>query len=140
MHKAFDILIFLLLTALGITYVYAEQIDSVISISRDHTLTINLSNLGEGEWVIVNQTEIEDIVNVSSTFFPIDDTDERSETLYVFSFIGTASGFGCVDIYYILTEEVVICVEIEFIVDAENNITLQEITMLPGIYQDHFSG
>ena len=96
---------------------------------------INLSNLGCGEWIATNSDENADIVSVKTENFYMDDVEETLERMYVFTFDGINQGHAVIIIEYRREKEVIVELCVELTVDANLNVQIEEVTVLPGLYE-----
>lgn len=112
---------------------------SIAESDDPYSPVIYLSNMGSGEWIITNEEDDEDLDNViiDTHDFYMDDVEETSERMYVFSFQGKNPGFSVIFMEYKRDDEVLVRLSIELIIDNDLNVHVDEVTVLPGVYEGY---
>ncbi len=100
--------------------------------------TLNLSNMGSGEWTILSPEDGQGIVLISLDVFVNYESAEITERIYSFTFMGTTPGVDYVSLGYIRDGDLYVCLGMDIVVDDELNVTIDVVDVLLAAYRDYF--
>ena len=111
--------------------------DSWVSESRVSPALV-LSNMGSGEWKILDAEEAEGILLIQQNSFILYESKEYTERIFSFDFIGQTPGSAYIHLGYDRDGDLFLCLGIELFVDDDLNVVIEVMEALSAAYEDYF--